>query len=54
MQLVAGPIADAGVMSQILAWSHTFVEIDHEIISLIINLLMIQDGLVSVTSKRSG
>ena len=30
--------ADPGVMSLILAWSHTFVEIDHEIISTVILL----------------
>ena len=36
----------------ILARSHTFVEIDHEILSMIILLLLlIQEGLVSVTSK---
>ena len=28
--------ADPRVASSILAWSHTFVEIDHEIISLVI------------------
>ena len=30
--------ADPGVASKILAWSHTFVEIDHEIISMVILL----------------
>ena len=30
--------ADPGVASLILAWSHTFVEIDHEIISAVILL----------------
>ena len=30
--------ADPGVASSILAWSHTFVEIDHEIISKVILL----------------
>ena len=30
--------ADPGVASLILAWSHTFVEIDHEIISTVILL----------------
>ena len=30
--------ADPGVTSSILAWSHTFVEIDHEIISTVILL----------------
>ena len=30
--------ADPGVASSILAWSHTFLEIDHEIISTVILL----------------
>ena len=30
--------ADPGVVSSILAWSHTFMEIDHEIISTVILL----------------
>ena len=30
--------ADPGVVSSIPAWSHTFVEIDHEIISTVILL----------------
>ena len=30
--------ADPGVASSIPAWSHTFVEIDHEIISAVIRL----------------
>ena len=30
--------ADPGVASSILAWSHTFMEIDHEIISTVILL----------------
>ena len=34
-QLVARPIADPGVVSLILAQSHTFVEIDHEIFSTV-------------------
>ena len=34
------------------AWSHTFVEIDHEIISMVILLLpLIQEGLLSVTRE---
>ena len=42
MQLVACQIADPG---------HTFVEIDHEIFSLVILLLpLIKEGLLSVTS----
>ena len=31
-------IADPGVASSIPAWSHTFAEIDHEIISTVIHL----------------
>ena len=30
--------ADPGVLSLIPAWAHTFVEIDHEIISMVILL----------------
>ena len=44
--------ADPGVASSIRARSHTFVEIDHEIISTVISSLpLIQEGLLSVTSK---
>ena len=39
--------ADPGVASSIHAWSHTFVEIDHEIISRVI--ILIQEGLMPVT-----
>ena len=48
VQLVASPPADPGVVSLILAWSHTFMEIDHEI-SMVILLLQIQEGLLSVS-----
>ena len=34
----ASPTADPGVASLIPAWSHTFLEIDHEIISTVILL----------------
>ena len=34
----ASPTADPGVASSIPAWSHTFVEIDHELISTVILL----------------
>ena len=52
VQSVASPTANPGVASWISAWYHTFVEIDHEIISMIILLLqLIQEGLLSVTSK---
>ena len=47
--------ADPGVASSIPAQSHTFVEIDHEIISTVIFLpsaeWIIQEGLLSVTSE---
>ena len=50
-QLVVSPPADLGVVSSIPDWSHTFVEIDHEIIFTVILLLpLIQEGL-SVTSE---
>ena len=39
--------ADAGVTNSILAWSHTFVEIDHEKNSMAVHLpLLIQEGLL--------
>ena len=47
--------ADPGVASSIPARSHTFVEIDHEIISTVILLpsaeRIIHEGLLSVTSE---
>ena len=51
-QLVMSVTEDPGVVSLIMAWSHTLVEIDHdhEVISMVILLLLlIQEG--SVTSK---
>ena len=49
-QSVKSLTADPGVVSSILARSHTFVEIDLEIISTIFLLLqLIQEGLLSVT-----
>ena len=51
-QLVASPTADPEVASLITARSHTFMEIDHEIISAVILLLpLIQEGLLSFTSE---
>ena len=49
---LARPTTDPVVAaSSILARSHTFVEIDHEIISTVtLPLPLIQDGLLSVTS----
>ena len=44
--------ADPGFRSSMTARLHTFVEIDHEIISMVILLLLLtQEGLLSVTSK---
>ena len=51
MQSVVSPTADIWVASLILAQSHCFVEIDDEIISMVNLLLLIQEGLLSVTSK---
>ena len=45
--------ADPGVASSIPAWYHTFVEIDHEIISTVILLLpLIYSRRVVVSYKR--
>ena len=50
-QLVASPIADPRVVSSIPAWSYTFVDVNYEIFSMVILLLLlIQEGLMSVTS----
>ena len=44
--------ADPGIASSILATSHTFVEIGHEIITTaILPLPLIQEGLLSATSE---
>ena len=44
---VVSPTADPGVPSLIPAQSHTFLEVDHEIISTVILLLpLIQEGLL--------
>ena len=41
------PEYSKGVVSWILVWSHTFMEIDHEIISMVfLLLLLIQGGLL--------
>ena len=50
-QSVASPTADPGVSSFIPARSHSFMEIDHEIISTVILLLLIQEELLSVTGQ---
>ena len=53
-QSVVSKTADPGVASSIAAGSHTLMEIDHEIISTLILLPLIQEGLLSVTSKGMG
>ena len=52
-QSVGSLTADPGVASSIPARSYTFVEIDPEIISTTVILLLplIQEGLLSVTSE---
>ena len=51
-QSVASLTADSGIASSILARSHTFREIDHEIISTVILLLpLIQERMLSCTSE---
>ena len=48
---VVSRIADPGVRSSIPAWSHAFMDIDHEIFTVVILLLpLIQEGLLSVTN----
>ena len=43
---------DPGVASRIPVWSHTSKEINHEIYSTVILLLvLIQEGLLSITSE---
>ena len=44
--------ADPGVASSILAWSNTFVEIDHEIISTAILLASVDLRRIVVSYKR--
>ena len=50
-QSVVSPTANPAVASSILALSHTFIDIDCEIISYYILLLLIQEGLLSVKSE---
>ena len=51
MQSLKCLIADPEVVSLIPAPSHTFVETDHEIFSMVILLPLIQEVLVSVSSE---
>ena len=50
-QLVVSLTADPGAERSILALSHTVIEIDHEKTSTVILLSLIQEGLLSDTSK---
>ena len=51
-QSVASLTAETGVVRSILARSHTFMKIDHKIIStVILFLLPIHEGLLSVASE---
>ena len=43
--------SDPVVARSIQVWSHTFVVIDHEIVSMLILLLLSIEGLLKVTSK---
>ena len=43
--------SDPVVARSIQVWSHTFVVIDHEIVSTLILLLLSIEGLLKVTSK---
>ena len=53
MQSAESWTADPDIVSLIPARSHTFVEIDHEIISIVILLLpLIQEGLLSVITYK--
>ena len=51
-QLVARPTADLGVASLIPAQSYPLIKIDHEIISMVILLPLIQEGLLAHQSRR--
>ena len=51
-QSVVTMTADPCVLNSIRAWPHTLVEVDHEIFSaVILLLLLIQEALLSVTSE---
>ena len=45
------PMADQGVASSIPAWSHTFIEIDHNMISMVICLPSADPRRVDVSYK---
>ena len=50
----AGPTGDQEVTGSILpGWQHSFVEIDHEIVSMdILSLPLIQEGHLLVSGER--
>ena len=52
-QSVVSLIVDPEALSLILAWSHTFIEFDNEIFSIVIHLLPLiqEEYVVSLTSK---
>ena len=51
-QSVVSLIVDPEAISLILAWSHTFVEFDPEIVStVILHLPLIQEGLCQLQAK---
>ena len=50
-QQVVSLVADQGVISLIPVQPHSFVEIDHEIFSTDILLVLIPEGLLSVTNR---
>ena len=51
-QFVASPTADPGVMSSIPAQSHTFMEIDHELFSMVSLLLRLIQEKVYVRTLQ--
>ena len=50
-QSVVNLVVDQEAMSLIMAWVHTLVEFDHEIVSTGILLLLIQEGLCQLQAK---
>ena len=52
VQSITPLTADPGVVSLILAWSHTSLEIDHEILSTDILLASTDSRRVAVSYKR--
>ena len=49
----ARPIGDKVVVRPLPGWQHSFMEIDHEIFSMVIlSLPLIQEGQLSVSGER--